>query len=243
MVAKVVAGGAGSAGGVVSYLEKERPGEWFTHDREGLGPMEVTEALDANKRNLGQDDAKFYHVILAPSAAELDHIGRDPAQLQAFARDAMQAYAENFGKGLQSGDVLWYAKVEEERHHKGTDTAVQAGEARSGDPKPGPQAHVHVVVSRTERLDHFRAQQAETGRKTPYKLSPATNHQQTVTGPVRGGFSRVAFIQASERAFDQRFGYERAPEQAFQRPVVVERPAPVVARPAPPRAVDQSQGR
>ena len=124
MVAKIAAGGAGSAGGLVSYLEKEQPGGWFTEERSNVGPLEVTEQLDANKRNLGQDDAKFYQVILAPSQAELEHIGSDPAKLRAFTRDAMQGYAENFGKDLKSGDLVWYAKIEEQRHHKGTDAEV-----------------------------------------------------------------------------------------------------------------------
>ncbi len=232
MVAKIAAGGTGSAGGLVSYLEKEQPGGWFTHDRSDAGPLEATEQLDANKRNLGQDDAKFYQVILAPSQAELAHIGNDPAKLRAFTRDAMQGYAENFGKDLKSGDLVWYAKVEQQRHHKGTDAEVRAGTARSGQEKEGPQAHVHVLVSRTERLSHFKEQQAETGRKTAYKLSPATNHQHTEKGPVKGGFSRVAFIQASEQAFDKRFGYQRTQEQTFQRPAELTRPQEL-RRPGP----------
>jgi hypothetical protein len=232
MVAKIAAGGAGSAGGLVSYLEKEQPGGWFTEERSNVGPLEVTEQLDANKRNLGQDDAKFYQVILAPSQAELEHIGSDPAKLRAFTRDAMQGYAENFGKDLKSGDLVWYAKVEQQRHHKGTDPEVKAGTARSGQEKEGPQAHVHVLVSRTERLSHFKEQQAETGRKTAYKLSPATNHQHTDKGPVRGGFSRVEFIQASEQAFDKRFDYQRTQEQTFQRQAEQVRPQEV-RRPEP----------
>lgn len=239
MVAKIAAGGTGSAGGLVSYLEKEQPGGWFTHDRSDVGPLEATEQLDANKRNLGQDDAKFYQVILAPSQEELAHIGNDPAKLRAFTRDAMQGYAENFGKDLKSGDLVWYAKVEQQRHHKGTDTEVRAGTARSGQEKEGPQAHVHVLVSRTERLSHFKEQQAETGRKTAYKLSPATNHQHTEKGPVKGGFSRVEFIQASEQAFDKRFDYQRTQEQTFQRQAELVRPQEV-RRPEP--AQEREQG-
>jgi len=233
MVAKIAAGGAGSAGGLVSYLEKEQPGGWFSHDRSDAGPLEVTEGLDANKRNLGQDDAKFYQVILAPSQEELAHIGNDPAKLRAFTRDAMQGYAENFGKDLKSGDLVWYAKVEQQRHHKGTDPEVKAGTARSGQEKEGPQSHVHILVSRTERLSHHKEQQAETGRKTAYKLSPATNHQHTEKGPVKGGFSRVAFIQATEQAFDKRFDYQRTQEQTFQRQAEQARPQEVRRRPDP----------
>jgi len=232
MVAKIAAGGTGSAGGLVSYLEKEEPGGWFTHDRADVGPLEATEGLDANKRNLGQDDAKFYQVILAPSQEELAHIGNDPAKLRAFTRDAMQGYAENFGKDLKSGDLVWYAKVEQQRHHKGTDPEVKAGTARSGQEKEGPQSHVHILVSRTERLSHHKEQQAETGRKTAYKLSPATNHQHTEKGPVKGGFSRVEFIQATEQAFDKRFDYQRTQEQTFQRQAEQARPQEV-RRPDP----------
>lgn len=42
-----------------------------------------------------------------------------------------------------------------------------------------------------------------------YKLSPMTNHINSSQGPIKGGFSRKAFYEASEQVFDKAFKYER----------------------------------
>ena len=46
-------------------------------NREQLAGHEVVAEIDHNKRNLGREDAKYYQVILAPSQAELAHIGKE----------------------------------------------------------------------------------------------------------------------------------------------------------------------
>lgn len=209
---------SGSCGGLVAYLEKEQLGHWFGRNLEHVPGYQVVAEIDANKRNLGIADDKYYQIVLAPSKAELAHIGSDPAALQAFTRSAMEAYAQNFGKGIESRDLVWYAKIEHSRSYDHTDRAVQLGEQAKGGLKLGDQTHIHVIVSRTENLKTYRQDLSEGlhQRKNPYHLSPLTNHKGTTKGVVLGGFERNGFSQRVEQGFDQQFGYERSITESFQ---------------------------
>ncbi|MCK8496117.1 DUF5712 family protein [Spirosoma sp. RP8] len=224
MMTKIPGGGAGlsnrsgSCGGLVAYLEKEQLGHWFGLDLEHVPGYQVTAEIDANKRNLGREADKYYQIVLAPSKAELAHIGSDPAALKAFTRSAMEAYAQNFGKGIESKDLVWYAKIEHSRSYDHTDRAVQLGEQAKGGLKLGNQTHIHVIVSRTENLREYKQGLAEGlhERKNPYHLSPLTNHKGTTKGVVLGGFERNGFSQRVEQCFDRGFSYERGLTESFR---------------------------
>lgn len=224
MMTKIPSGGAGlsnrsgSCGGLVAYLEKEQLGHWFGREAEQIPGYQVTIELDTNKRNLGRADDKYYQIVLAPSKSELAHIGSDPEALKAFTRSAMEAYAQNFGKGIASRDLVWYAKIEHSRSYDYTDRAVQLGEQAKGGLKMGDQTHIHVIVSRTENLKTYRQDLADGlhDRKNPYHLSPLTNHKGTTKGVVLGGFERNGFSQRVEQRFDQGFGYERGLTESFR---------------------------
>jgi hypothetical protein len=209
---------SGSCGGLAQYLEKEHPGQWFGQKLENVPGYQVVAEIDANKRNLGVADDKYYQIVLAPSKAELAHIGSDPEALKAFTRSAMEEYAQNFGKGIESRDLVWYAKIEHSRSYDYTDRAVQLGEQAKGGLKVGDQTHIHVIVSRTENLKTYRQDLAEGlhERKNPYHLSPLTNHKGTTKGVVLGGFERNSFSQRVEQRFDQGFGYERGLTESFR---------------------------
>ncbi|QJD81551.1 DUF5712 family protein [Spirosoma rhododendri] len=218
MITKITAGGKGSCIGLAQYLEKETPGEWFTTDKGDVTMFQVVSDIDSNKRNLGKQDDKYYQIILSPSQSEQKHIGSNRSQLESFTREAMQAYAKQFGKGIESQNLLWYAKIEQQRSYSHTDKAVQKQQQFEGQSKEGPQAHIHVIVSRTENLSLYQYQR-ETGsvdRKNPLKLSPATNHRATDSGAVKGGFDRSNFKQAVETQFDRQFNYERPLTETFQ---------------------------
>jgi hypothetical protein len=217
MIAKISGGSAGTCKGLAEYLEKEQQGQWFSHNREELQAPQVVQHIDANKRNLGREDTKFYQVILSPSERELVHIGCDPDKLKAYTRDVMEGYAQNFGKGIESKDLVWYAKIEHSRHYSHQDRPVQTGQVERGQLKEGENMHVHIIVSRTEDLARFKTgqQTGEVDRKNPLKLSPATNHRDTGKGAVTGGFDRIGFKVATEQRFDQRFAYDRPLKETF----------------------------
>ena len=209
---------SGSCGGLATYLEKEQLGQWFGQKLENVPGYQVVAEIDANKRNLGLADDKYYQIVLAPSKAELAHIGADVESLKAFTRSAMEQYAQNFGKGIESNDLVWYAKIEHRRSYDYTDRAVQLGEQSKGGLKLGDQTHIHVIVSRTENLREYKQGLAESlhERKNPYHLSPLTNHKATSKGVVLGGFERNGFSQRVEQCFDKDFGYERGLTESFR---------------------------
>lgn len=199
------------------YLEKEGEGNWFTHDKGNMNATDVVTHIDANRKHLGQQDDKYYQVILSPSQSELTHLGNNRHQLESFTRGAMDQYAAQFGKGIKSTDLVWFAKIEQARTFSHTDKAVQQQQRVEGESKEGPQTHVHIIVSRTEDLTRYqqKKQAGEIDRKHPLKLSPATNHRATSQGAVQGGFDRTEFKQAVEAQFDRQFGYERPLTETF----------------------------
>ncbi|MCA6068327.1 DUF5712 family protein [Chryseobacterium sp. RG1] len=141
--------------------------------------------------SLTKEDAKFFVITVSPSEKESQHIGttsqeRSDALKDYVRNEVMQKYAENFGKGLQAKDIMYYAKIHHERNMKNN-----------------IDMHVHVVVSR-KSLDKRM------------KLSPMTNHKSTTRGQVKGGFDRKNFIQKSEEAFDKKFAFQRNYKQSFE---------------------------
>ena len=151
----------GSAAQALSYLTHEarqngQEAQFFDGQREALDRESVMGALDNNVKGLRANEAKFYSLVLSPSPEELAHIGGgDEAKLRAYTREVMAAYAAGFrlkdGGAVGKDDLVWGAIIHQERTHRGTDPAVKEGEARAGQPRPGLQAHIHVVVSARDR--------------------------------------------------------------------------------------------
>lgn len=200
----------GSCSKLVNYLDKENLGKelkdrevFFSHTRDYENSRQVIEHIDGNKGQLGKKDAKFFMLTINPSEKELAHIGNDKQKLKEYTREVMNVYAENFGKGLTGKDLVYYAKIEENRYYKGTDPAVREGKIKQGEVKAGNNMHVHVIVSRKDMENKI-------------KLSPMTSHRNTDKGTVKGGFDREAFQEKAEKAFDQKFGYERKLHETFQ---------------------------
>lgn len=190
-------GNKGSVETLVVYLEKENKDKnivdhefFFDHEKETIFPKEVINRIDTNKKKLGANDSKFYMLILSPSEKENEFLGNDPDKLKAYTREFMNAYAANFNKGLQGSDLLYFAKVERNRYNKNKEI------------KDGHNLHVHIIVSRRDKNQY-------------YKLSPMTNHRNTKSGPIKGGFSRKDLMIESEQIFDRTFNYNRSMEETW----------------------------
>ncbi|WP_299250380.1 DUF5712 family protein [uncultured Cytophaga sp.] len=183
---------------LVNYLEKENKDKsigdreyFFDHENNTVFPIDVINRIDNNKKKLGANDAKFYMLILSPSEKENEFLGNDPDKLKTYTREFMNAYAANFNKGLQGSDLVYYAKVEWNRYDE-----------KKKDIKDGNNLHVHIIVSRRDKNQY-------------YKLSPMTNHQNTKSGPVKGGFCRKDLMIESEKLFDKSFNYNRTLEESW----------------------------
>jgi hypothetical protein len=190
-------GNKGSVKTLVVYLEKENKdksvGEhelFFSHESEIIFPSDVINRIDNNKKKLGANDAKFYMLILSPSEKENEFLRNDSEKLKTYTREFMNAYAANFKKDIQGSDLVYFAKVEYNRYDKNKEV------------KDGNNLHVHIIVSRRDK-NQF------------YKLSPMTNHQNTKSGPVKGGFCRKDLMIESEQIFDKTFNYNRTLEETW----------------------------
>ncbi len=156
---KVVYDNKGSCARLVNYLAHEaRPQgkevAYFNSSRDDITPTEVTAGIDCNWKGLRKEDAKFYSLVISPSADELKHIGNDPEKLKTYTRQVMENYARNFGlkdsRRLEGKDLVWYATFHQGREYNGFDQPVREGAVKAGVAKPGLQTHIHVVVSRRD---------------------------------------------------------------------------------------------
>lgn len=199
----------GSCSALVNYLDKEnemRPITerelFFSHGESMVNSYRVQQHLDTNRKGVGKTDGKFFMITINPSGKEQQYLKGDKKKLKDYTREVMGAYARNFGKELTGDQLVYYAKLEENRYYKGTDPKVLEGSIRMNEVKPGDNMHVHVIVSRKDASNKI-------------KLSPMTHHRNTTKGRVHGGFDRVNFKQRSEEIFDQMFSYERPYEDSF----------------------------
>ena len=203
---RMVYANAGSARRATNYLAQEakEQGQAATFfgaaARGDLSADAVGELLDANHQGLGKEAAKFYSLVLSPSAEEVAALGNSPDALRQYTRDVMELYAQNFklagGNVLHEPDLVWAATLHQERKNRGTDAGAQ------GDYKPGLQTHVHVLVSardaaqkrtlnplgKAERFNRvaFQAQagvqlEEQLGRAAPREIGglPPTREQRT----------------------------------------------------------------
>ena len=104
-----------------------------------------------------------------------------------------------------NNDLVYFGKQENNRYYTYKDLEVRKGIAKKGDPKPGEQMHIQIIVSRKDATNSI-------------KLSPLNNskgknqlHSQKV-----GQFDRSAFKQTAEKLFDKTFGYKRELKETFK---------------------------
>lgn len=193
----------GSCRALVNYLCKENEGKsileqehFFSSEQNEINRLEVMNSIDGNVSKLGKQDSKFFMLTLNFSVKEANHLLNDPAKIRLYTREVMELYARNFDKGIQSSDLVWFAKIEYKRAFKGFEPEVMRGAFREGDLKPGPNTHVHLVISRKDRSQKL-------------KLSPMTNHRRSSSGIIKSGFNRMQFKIDCEKCFDRIFQYKR----------------------------------
>jgi hypothetical protein len=152
----------------------------------------VIRSIDNNCPKIEKGEAKFYSLVIAPRPDEMDHIKNDKAKLKAYTREVMDIYAAGFNKkdggskGLTGADLVYFAKLEDNRYYKGTDEEVKQGKAKQGDPLPGDNTHIHVIVSRQDK-------------EKQTKLSPLVNNKKL--------FSREGFKTKCCKHFDENYLY------------------------------------
>ena len=167
---------------LVEYLSKELKEErtyydnFFSQKEDYVTPLTVMYHMDNNHRTLKRNDDKFYMLTINPSGEEQQHLiekvtgkktGEFPelspeqqkevlAEMKRLTRECMDEYARNFYREkIRSGDdLVWYGRVETERHYKGDDPEVEAGKAKAGERKPG-QFQQKAIPTHTESTGYI----------------------------------------------------------------------------------------
>ncbi|WP_205314003.1 DUF5712 family protein, partial [Pedobacter nanyangensis] len=203
----------GSCGPLVNYLEKENRTDaqeilehWFNHIDQSYEAYEVRRAIDSNIAKLGKDDAKFFLINISPSQKELKHLeekyGADKISemLKKYTVKIMDEYAHNFNRnGINSSrDLVWFAKLENNRYYTHNDKEVKNGTKHRGELKQGDQRHVQVIVSRKDLTNKIKL--------SPMNSSRGRNIEHS---KKMGQFDRSAFKQCGETLFDTEFKFER----------------------------------
>ncbi len=203
----------GSSGGLVNYLEKENrvgnlsePELWFNAQRHNLEAHEVRRSLDGNIAKLGKNEAKFFLINISPSQKELEHLDRLfgkaelKVELKRYTERVMDEYAKNFKRaGIDNNkDLLWYAKLENNRYYSYKDKEVKVGSKQRGERKPGNQMHIQVIVSRKDITNKIKL--------SPMNSSKGRNVEHS---KKMGQFDRMAFKLCGEILFDRQFSFQR----------------------------------
>jgi len=214
----------GSCHDLVEYLSKEEGGweksqGFFSAEQDCLTALQAEALVDGNTQGIHKWEDKFYMLTLNPSEQELqtlvfeltgrpgitnfDYLSAEEKEkvfdaLKDFTRACMDRYAWNFNReGIETGDdLVYFARIETERHCQGTDKDVLDGKAKSGDRKPGLQLHVHVCVSRRGR---------EGKMLNPMGKPCKKEFQRDKSIP--GRFNRKAWIYQNAQSFYAMYGY------------------------------------
>ncbi|GKH18404.1 DUF5712 family protein [Bacteroides thetaiotaomicron] len=191
---------AGSSRQLANYLEHEDleriekgiyTEDFFNLTDDNIYKSQVIKDIDSNIGQLLKTDAKFYAIHISPSEKELRTMGNtEQKQVEAMKRYIREVfipeYAKNFNKGLSEADIKFYGKIHFNRNRSDDELNM----------------HCHLIVSRKN----------QSNKK---KLSPLTNHKNTKSGIIKGGFDRVNLILQAEQGFDRLFGYSRQLIESF----------------------------
>ncbi|MFV0537991.1 MAG: DUF5712 family protein [Dysgonomonas sp.] len=192
---------AGSSRKLCNYMEHEDMERmeqgiytegFFNLTDDNIYKSQVVKDIDSNIGQLLKTDAKFYAIHVSPSEKELRAMGNtEQEQAEAMKRYIREVvipeYAKNFNKGLSAEDIKFYGKIHFSRDRSNNELNM----------------HCHLIVSRKDQANKK-------------KLSPLTNHKNTIKGTVKGGFDRKNLFQQAEQGFDKLFGYKRELTESFE---------------------------
>ncbi|WP_195280952.1 DUF5712 family protein [Parabacteroides johnsonii] len=192
---------AGSSRQLASYMEHEDlermekgiyTDGFFNLTEDNIYKSKVIKDIDTNIGQLLKTDAKFFAIHVSPSESELRAMGNTEQEkaeaVKRYVREVfIPEYAKNFNKGLSEADIKFYGKIHFDRSRSNNELNM----------------HCHLIVSRKD----------QTNKK---KLSPLTNHKNTMNGVIKGGFDRVNLFRQAGQGFDKLFSYNRQLSESFE---------------------------
>ena len=164
---------------------------FFNLTDDNIYKSKVIKDIDTNIGQLLKTDAKFFAIHVSPSESELRAMGNTEQEkteaMKRYIREVfIPEYAKNFNKELTASDIKFYGKIHFNRNRSNNKLNM----------------HCHLIASRKD----------QSNKK---KLSPLTNHKNTKSGIIKGGFDRVNLFQQVEQGFDKLLGYNRQQKESF----------------------------
>lgn len=164
--------------------------QWFDMNGDVVSHADVVHRIDCLTAHLSKGSARFYCLLIDPSDDEARAMGctikEQLTNGRYYVLEVMDVYAQKFGR-----------ESIRDRHDI-VAFAIPHIYKSSGK----QQIHWHIVVARKDVTNN-------------YKLSPLTNHHNTVKGPVQKNFDRLSFDFDCEKCFDRRYNYQRRVEDSF----------------------------
>lgn len=178
---------------------KNDPEKLKHYTRELMKDYAASFNREINGRKVSVDDIKYYAKI--EHTRSFKGTDRQIRENQPFATKILEL--KNQIRSIQQGkaqgniNILQHniSRLEKEAPHQLNGKRIVQGMA-----KPGPQSHVHIIVSRKDMSNSFSL---SPGSK--YKASETILHGKT----VKRGFDRNRFFACSEKTFDKLFHYNR----------------------------------
>ncbi|MHC1705806.1 MAG: MobB family relaxase [Tenuifilaceae bacterium] len=257
-----VKGNKASCSDLVEYLNKENEGkalpgqEYFFNNRNhDVNNLTVIDSIDHNVKGLKKTDTKFFMLSINPSQRELHHLatmacGRkienvselNPGELEKYnamlkdyTNNVMELYAAGFYRGLTANDIVYFSKLEQERHFTHADESLsravqymkddgkscsavikELNNQRAPDVK---QFYENGIVHEGDKKEglqtHIHIVVSRMDRDMKKSISPLANSRgkgkaHMLNGKeVKVGFDRDQFKQEAENLFDKKFGYQR----------------------------------
>ena len=204
-------GNAGSCKQYINYLDKENEGksitgqEYFFNDKSDfIAGQKAQDLIDNSpKQGIRGKDAKYFEVIMSFDSTELN--GKSDQDIKDFVKESFpKIYAESVkGKIVDPNQLIWIAKLEQERKYKSTNPETKTGKKKKGELKEGDQRHLHIIIARKTSDNEM-------------SISPLSSYKEGSNGVIKSGFERNHLRQAYETAFDKKFNYDRPLEKSFK---------------------------
>lgn len=213
---------AGSCVFLVDYLKKEETEKntFFSHDRDSVLSSEVVNAIDQNKKTLKSKQEKFYMLTYNPSEKEIKHLIKKTLRKEAenwydltpierqkvmdefkvYVRNNMEIYASNFNreKPINGKDLVYFAKIEENRYEDEKEEYGCLGNSKHAKKKDGFNLHCHVIVSRMDKTQTIALSPRSKNREVTTQLNGKV---------VKGGFNLMKWKKECEDAFALKYNY------------------------------------
>lgn len=221
----------GSVSVLADYLDKDDSTYFCDKNHNEVSRETVIKGIDKNTKSLGKNDSKFYMLTLNASDFELNFIKGNKCRISNFSKlsyynkeqiydfyksyvdTVMDNYAKSFNRDNIKGkeDLVYYYRIETERHYRHYDKEVIKGNKRVNQKKEGLNVHVHIIVSRNSVNSKSKLSPNKKFRGSTFnggKVTRGFSYDDFIDNNLEDfksltGFSSSSFYKSSKRSFSK----------------------------------------